>query len=139
MKIKLVRKLGNAKFTEGRLYIDGVFECFTVEDADRVLESGGVKIRNLTAIPKGIYNIILSMSIRFKKILPEVLNVKGFSGVRIHGGNKSADTEGCIIIGAVNTSMDDDWVGSSAIAMTRLQPKIAKAIKAGKSVTLEIV
>jgi len=139
MKIKLVRKLGNAKFTEGRLYIDRVFECFTVEDADRRLEAGGTKVQNVTAIPKGIYNVVLSMSTRFKKILPEILNVPGFSGVRIHSGNKSADTEGCIIVGAVNTSMDDDWVSSSVIAMTRLQPKIAKAIKVGKTVTLEIV
>lgn len=134
MKLKLVRKVGNAGFTEGRLYIDDVFECYTVEDAIRK-----VKVQNMTAIPAGEYKVILSMSNRFKKILPEVLNVPGFTGVRIHAGNSSKDTEGCIIVGAVNDRDDDDWVGGSKIAMTRLQPKIAKAIKAGNTVTLEVV
>lgn len=138
MNIKLVRKSGNTKFTEGRLYVDGIFECFTVEDADRKLESGGTKVQNLTAIPRGKYKVVLSMSNRFKKILPEVLKVPGFSGVRIHSGNSSKDTEGCIIVGALNDSMDDDWVGASKIAMTRLMPKIQKAVKAGEEVWLEI-
>lgn len=134
MNIKLVRTKGTAGYTEGKLYIDGVFECYTVEDAVRE-----VKIQDKTAIPAGVYKVVLSMSPRFKKILPEVLNVPGFTGVRIHAGNSSKDTEGCIIVGAVNDRMDDDWVGGSKIAMTRLQPKIAKAIKAGKTVTIEVV
>lgn len=134
LKLKLVRKIGTAGFTEGKMYIDGVFECYTVEDAVRE-----VKVQNMTAIPKGIYKVILSISNRFNKVLPEVQNVPGFTGVRIHAGNSSKDTEGCIIVGAVNDREDDDWVGGSKIAMTRLQPKIAKAIKAGKTVTLEVV
>jgi hypothetical protein len=139
MQMKLVRKLGNAGFTEGRLYIDGVFECFTVEDADRHLEKGGVKIQNQTAIPKGIYEVVITMSNRFRKLMPLLKNVPGFSGVRIHSGNKSADTEGCIIVGAVNGSMDDDFIGSSKVAMERLYPKISSALNAGQKVTLEIV
>lgn len=139
MDIKLVRKTGNAKFTEGRMYINGEFECFTVEDADRKLEAGGIKIQNMTAIPKGIYEVVLSMSNRFKKTLPEVLKVPGFSGVRIHSGNSSKDSEGCIIVGALNDSMDDDFIGSSRVAMERLMPKLydAKAVK--EKVWLEIV
>lgn len=139
LKLKLVRKAGNANFTEGRMYLNDEFECFTIEDADRKLESGGVKIQNKTAIPKGVYKIILSMSNRFKKVLPEVLGVPNFSGVRIHSGNTSKDTEGCIIVGALNDSFDDDFVGASKVAMSRLLPKIQKAIKAGKEVSLEIV
>lgn len=139
MKLKLVRKIGNAGFTEGRLYIDDVFECFTVEDADRRLESGGTKVQDKTAIPKGTYEVTLSMSNRFKKVLPEVLKVPGFTGVRIHAGNTSKDTEGCIIVGALNDSMDDDFVGASRIAMDRLMPKLKKAVKAGTKVTLEVV
>lgn len=139
MKLKLVRKIGNAGFTEGRLYVDGEFECFTVEDADRRLESGGTKVQNRTAIPKGVYEVILSMSIRFKKIMPEVLNVPGFKGVRIHSGNSSKDTEGCIIVGTLNDSMDDDFVGASRVAMERLYPKIRSAVNSGQKVTLEVV
>ena len=134
MKLKLVRKLGTAEFTEGKLYIDDVFECFTVEDAVRA-----VKVQNATAIPAGTYEVTQSMSNRFQKILPEVLNVPNFTGVRIHAGNSSKDTEGCIIVGSINDKDDDDWVSGSVVAMSRLQPKIAKAVKARKTVTLEIV
>ena len=138
LKLKITRKLGNAKFTEGRMYANGEFECFTVEDADRRLESGGSKIQNQTAIPKGTYDVAWTMSPRFKKMMPLLLNVPGFSGVRIHAGNKSADTEGCIIVGALNDSMDDDFVGASKVAVSRLYPKIEQTLKAGKKVTLEI-
>lgn len=139
MEIKIVRKLGNAAFTEGRMYVDGEFECFTVEDADRRLEAGGVKVQNKTAIPKGKYEVVMSMSNRFGKVLPEVKNVPGFTGVRIHTGNDSGDTEGCIIVGALNDSMDDDFIGSSKVAMSRLAPKIVDALAVKEKVTLEIV
>jgi len=139
MKIVLKRKTGNVKFTEGRMYIDGEFECFTVEDADRKLEAGGTKVQNQTAIPRGTYKVVMSYSQRFKKVLPEVLNVPGFTGVRIHAGNSSADTEGCIIVGALNDSMDDDFVGSSKVAMSRLVPKIVDALAVKQAVILEVV
>ena len=87
MKLKLIRQFGTEGFTEGKLYIDDVFECYTVEDEDRHLEAGRIKIAGRTAIPKGTYEVVLSMSNRFKKLLPEVLNVSGFTGVRIHTGN----------------------------------------------------
>lgn len=137
--MKLVRNKGTAGFTEGKMYIDGVFECFTVEDADRGLEAGGKKVQDKTAIPRGTYKVIMSMSPRFKKVLPEVLNVPGFTGVRIHAGNNSRDTEGCIIVGSVNDRMDDDWVGGSKVAMSRLLPKITDALAVKQVVTLEIV
>lgn len=139
MKLKLIRVKGTAGFTEGKLYIDGVFECYTVEDADRQLETGGVKVQNKTAIPKGIYKLIVSMSNRFKKNLPLLIDVPGFEGVRIHSGNSSKDTEGCIIVGSINDKADDDWVGASKVAMARLLPKIQDALAVKESVTLEIV
>ena len=134
MKLKLIRKVGNVGFTEGRLYVDEVFECFTVEDALRP-----VKVQNKTAIPKGTYEVIMSMSTRFKKVMPEVLNVPGFTGIRIHSGNSSKDTEGCIIVGALNDSMDDDFIGASKVAMGRLTHKIIDALAVKQKVTLEIV
>lgn len=139
MKLKLVRTIVKDGFVEGKLYIDDVFECYTVEDTDRHLEAGGTKVQNATAIPKGEYTVIMSASNRFKKILPEVLNVPGFSGIRIHSGNSSKDTEGCIIVGSVNTKTDDDWVGGSVIALGRLMPKLNKAFKAKQPITLEVV
>jgi len=132
--MKLVRGKVTASSVEGRLYIDGVFECFTVEDKPR-----DTKVYGLTGIPKGIYDVIVSMSNRFKKRLPEVLNVPGFKGIRIHAGNSSKDTEGCIIVGSINERTDDDWVGGSKIAMQRLLPKIEDALAVKEKVTLEIV
>lgn len=139
MNIKLVRKKGTAGFTEGRLYIDGEFECFTVEDADRHLETGGEKVQNKTAIPRGIYPVTISMSNRFKKMLIAVLDVPQFSGIRIHSGNSSKDTEGCIIVGSVNDRDDDDWVGGSRIAYDRLHKRVKQALSANHKVMLEVV
>lgn len=139
MILRLVRNKGTAGFTEGKLYVDGEFECYTVEDADRRLETGGTKVQDKTAIPRGKYKVILSMSNRFKKVLPEVLNVPQFKGVRIHSGNSSKDTEGCIIVGSVNDRNDDDWVGGSRVAMNRLMPKIEDALAVKEEVWLEVV
>ena len=126
MKLKLIRQFGTEGFTEGKLYIDDVFECYTVEDEDRHLEAGGVKIPAVTAIPKGSYEVVLSMSPRFKRILPEVLNVPGFTGVRIHSGNSSKDSEGCILVGSSNDRNDDDWVGGSKVALAQLITKLSQ-------------
>jgi len=139
MKLKIVRNEGTKDFTEGKLYVNGVFECFTVEDADRKLESGGTKVNAKTAIPKGTYDVTISMSNRFKKFLIEVLKVNGFAGIRIHSGNSSKDTEGCIIVGAVNTNDNDDWVGQSKIAYEALHKKVKTALSNKERVSLEVV
>lgn len=139
MKLKLVRNTSTKGFTEGKLYIDGIFECYTIEDEDRKLESGGVKVQNLTAIPKGIYNMTISMSNRFKKFLIEVLAVNQFSGIRMHSGNSSKDTEGCIIVGSINDRTNDDWIGGSKIAYETLHKKVKTALSNKQTVTLEVV
>lgn len=138
MKLKLVRDTSTKGFTEGKLYIDGIFECYTIENEDRKLESGGVKVQNLTAIPKEIYNLTISMSNRFKKFLIEVLGVNQFSGIRMHPGNSSKDTEGCIIVGSINDRTNDDWVGGSKIAYEQLHRKVKTALSNKEKVTLEI-
>jgi len=139
MSMKLIRGKGNAKSIEGKLYVDGVSECYTVEDTDRQLEKGGIKIQDKTAIPRGKYEVTWSFSNHFQKLMPELLNVPQFSGVRIHSGNSDVDTEGCIIVGAVNDVDGDDWVSASKVAVSRLYPKIESAVKAGKKVWLEII
>jgi hypothetical protein len=139
VKLKLVRNTSTKGFTEGKLYVDGIFECYTIEDEDRKLESAGVKVQNLTAIPKGIYNMTISMSNRFKKFLIEVLEVNQFSGIRMHSGNSSKDTEGCIIVGSINDRTNDDWIGGSKIAYEALHKKVKTALSNKEKVTLEIV
>ena len=70
-----------------------------LKQSDNVITIKAKKIFGKTAIPIGKYNVILSYSPKFKKILPLVENVKVFSGIRIHSGNTADDTEGCIIVG----------------------------------------
>ena len=139
MEIKLIRESFCDTFTEGKLLINDVFECYTVEDTDRKMEDDlTVKVNGKTAIPKGTYEIVLSMSNRFQKILPEVLNVPGFAGIMIHSGNSSADTEGCIILGSTNDRNDDDWVGGSKIALTQFMAKLKTAKENNEKVYIEI-
>lgn len=87
----------------GKLFVDGKLLGQTLEDQDRHLEAGGEKIAKETAIPRGRYKVQLSYSNRFKRIMPEVLDVPQFKGVRIHGGNTEEDTEGCPLLGAIRT------------------------------------
>ena len=139
MYIKLLRKTNGPTFTEGLLYVDDEFECYTVEDADRHLESGGVKINGETAIPKGRYPIDITFSNRFQKDLIYIDDVVGFTGVRIHSGNSSKDTEGCIIVGSTNSQDDDDWVGGSRVAYTKLHEKVQEALDNKEMIFLEVV
>lgn len=94
MKLELIREKYTDESTIGKLYIDGVFECYTLEDVVRCF-----KIEGRTAIPRGDYKVVLTMSNRFKKIMPLILDVFDFEGVRIHSGNTSVDTSGCVLVG----------------------------------------
>jgi hypothetical protein len=100
MKLTLKRNFKGADYTIGKLYIDGHYFCDTLEDTVR---PDGKKIARKTAIPAGDYKVIKSYSPRFKKILPEILNVPNFTGVRIHAGNTAKDTDGCILLGLNKT------------------------------------
>lgn len=141
MEMKLVRKHMGENFTEGKLFINNGFECYTVEDKDRKLEKTGesAKVQNQTCIPRGKYRVVISYSNRFKKNLLEILGVPFFRGIRVHSGNSSADTEGCIIVGSENKRDDDNWVGASRVAYDKLHDKVKKAIEAGEKVWLEVV
>lgn len=106
MDIKLVRRAYRDAYTIGSLYFDGEYQCDTVEDKDRGLKKNDslgkiakTKVYGKTAIPKGTYRVILSWSRAFKQIMPEILDVPGFSGIRIHSGNSADDSLGCIIVG----------------------------------------
>jgi len=121
MELLLKRIKKTDKSTIGELFVNGKFECYTLEDVERE-----VKIKGKTAIPKGTYKVGISMSNRFKKLLPILENVPNFEGVRIHTGNKPEDTEGCILVGL---SKGTDAVWNSRLAFERLFPKMQKAEK----------
>ncbi len=105
MKLKLVREFFTPTETLGSLLIDGKFFCYTLEDVDRGLKQSmaladvkSKKVKEQTAIPYGNYKVELTLSNRFKKIMPLVVDVKGFEGIRFHGGNTHLDSEGCILV-----------------------------------------
>lgn len=88
--------------TIGTLSIDGQVLCHTLEDRSREIEGRPVndwKVPGSTAIPRGSYAVLCDYSERFKRVLPRLLDVPGFAGVRIHAGNTAKDTEGCILVG----------------------------------------
>lgn len=106
MKIKLVRIALKETYTIGKLYVDGVYVCDVIEDKDRGLDDSMTvseilkrKIKGQTAIPTGHYNIEITYSPKYKRMMPLLLGVKGFSGIRIHSGNTAKDTEGCLLVG----------------------------------------
>ena len=116
MEILLKRIAKKNLYTIGKLYIDGVYFCDTIEDKDRGLsqsmsleEIKKIKVPNETAIPTGTYNVTLNVvSPKFKDRawakpyegkVPRILNVPGFEGVLIHPGTDQNSTSGCIILG----------------------------------------
>ena len=84
MEIIVAREHRNPTCTIGNMYVDGNYFAYTLED---VVRPDGVKVPNETAIPAGRYKVVISYSNRFKRRMPEILEVPMFSGIRIHGGN----------------------------------------------------
>ena len=99
IKLFLKRIAFKETYTIGKLYIDGVYFCDTLEDKVR---PKGEKVYSKTAIPAGTYDVIVNYSPRFKKMLPRLLNVPNFEGVLIHSGNTAEDSSGCILVGKNN-------------------------------------
>lgn len=134
MDIKVRRFTYGTNFTIGRLYIDDVYQCFTLEDKVR---PSGVKVMHETAIPAGKYNVTIDLSEHFKKELPRVNDVPGFDGIRIHSGNTDLDTSGCILVGK-------DWPGGdmiqeSRVAFDKLFPQMKEALAKGETISLEVI
>jgi len=102
--------------TIGELSVNGQFECYTLEDKVRP-----VKIKGETAIPAGRYEVIINYSQRFDRLLPLLLSVPNFEGVRIHPGNTAADTEGCILVGVTK---EQEFIGQSRVAFEQLFAKL---------------
>lgn len=118
--------------TIGTCYVDGRRQCFILEDIER---PGQPKIYGQTAIPRGRYEIQITWSPRFKRDLPLLLNVPGFQGVRIHPGNKAADTEGCLLPGETAIT---DRVLESRIAFDKLFALLSAAKQAGRQMFITI-
>jgi hypothetical protein len=129
MDLKLVRTDLTSQSTVGELYVDGKFECYTLEDVVRP-----VKIKGMTAIPAGAYEVVISHSARFQRLLPLLLNVPNFDGIRIHAGNTAADTEGCLLVGQGKAS---NAISGSRNAFNALFAKL-QAAAAREKIFIEI-
>lgn len=138
MKILIKRDSFFPRCTIGTLSVDGKFICYTLEDKVREIAGQPVsswKIYRETAIPVGIYKCRDTMSARFKKMLPELFNVPGYAGIRIHTGNTNEDTEGCFIVGMFKKVTT---IHNSLPALTLVKGLLAQAASSGQSVTVEI-
>lgn len=143
MKIKVVRAYKKDTYTIGKMYVNGVYFCDTLEDKDRGLSQGmtlqqitNIKVKGKTAIPAGTYTVLETYSNRFKKVMPEVICVKGFAGIRIHSGNTADDTEGCLLVGENKAK---GKVLNSKFWYTNLNDRINYAVSHHEAVQIEII
>lgn len=134
MELKLNRIFLGSSATIGELLVNDKHLCDTLEDRVR---PEGEKVYGKTAIPEGTYEVKLTHSPRFKKILPEILNVPNFSGIRIHSLNKAEESEGCIGVGEWN-GKDTNWISNSRIAFNELMSLLQKAANNKEKITITI-
>ena len=146
MKLDVVRTQFGEDATNGMLFINGVFECFTLEDEVR-----NVKVHSETAIPLGEYEIKLrteggfhtKYTSRYGSMHKGMLwlqDVPGFTWILIHTGNTDQHTAGCLLLGETQQDLDkgkDGFVGGSGDAYKKAYPKIAEAILNGEKVTIK--
>jgi hypothetical protein len=134
----VVKRQPSSTCTIGELFVDGRFECYTLEDPVR--EVAGVpvatwKVPGETAIPVGTYKVIVDFSTRFQRRMLHILDVPGFDGVRIHSGNTDKDTEGCLLVGKIRA---ENSIGQSRIALDALQLKVQNALDRHEAVNIAI-
>ncbi len=146
MKLNVVRTQFGKDATNGMLFIDGVFECFTLEDEVR-----DVKVHSETAIPLGEYEIKLrteggfhsKYTARYGAMHKGMLwlqDVPNFKWILIHTGNQDSHTAGCLLVGETQQDLDkgkDGFVGGSGDAYKKMYPKVANALLSGEKVTIK--
>ena len=133
MKILLTREWADDICTIGRMWIDGEFECFTLEDPIRPYPD---KIRKKTCIwGDTTYRLTIDHSPKYGRPMLHVLDVPLFTGIRIHSGNDAEDTEGCILVGK---ERGERSVWKSREALLSLFSKVEIALQAGEDVRLVI-
>ena len=143
MKLQLKRRFFADAYTISTLSINGLRFCDVVEDKNRdankdgdLNDTGEAKVYAETAIPFGTYEVVLTLSPKFKRRLPRLLNVPGFDGILIHRGNTAKDSAGCLIVG-------ENKIKGGVINSTKYELELVElidaAIKKGEKVTIEII
>ena len=134
MNIELNRITRKLSYTIGRLFVDGKYFCDTLEDRCRDLDKEK-KVMNETAIPEGIYEVIVNVSAKFRRKLPLLLDVPHFSGIRIHRGNTDKDTSGCILVG--ENKQQGRVINSTGYEL-KLTEMIEKAMLSGEKIVIQV-
>ena len=146
MKLTVVRTQFGTDATNGILLVDGLFECYTLED-----QYQAVKVMHETCIPEGTYDIKFRTVGGFhSKYLERYGNshygmlhlqdVPNFTYILIHAGNTDEHTSGCLIVGETQQDLDisdDGFIGHSGKAYLKLYNKVAKELLLGKEVSIE--
>lgn len=142
MELILKRDTFTEQSTIGKLTIDGLFECFVLEDKDRGLTDAmdtptiaKHKVYGKTCIPYGRYEIDWTLSNRFKVFMPILLKVKGYEGIRIHKGNTEIDSLGCLL---PCSKYSKNFGSASTVATNKLYAKIEAAKKQGQKIFITI-
>lgn len=140
MLVVIERKWKKDTYTIGRVFIDGNFFANSMEDRDRGLTKNmplvdirRIKVYGETAIPTGKYKVTMTYSPKYKRVMPQIMNVKGFTGIRIHSGNTAADSLGCILLGKNNKV---GWISNSRETCKKFEELLNKA---GGTCDLEII
>lgn len=135
MKITVARFFYTDTFTISNVLVDGKKFCYALEDVARPI--GAPKVFGATAIPTGVYKVVMGHSERFGRDMPRVLDVPGFEGILIHAGNTDKDTHGCILLG-LTWDGKSDFIGNSQKALGMFIPVITKALSDGQQVFVEV-
>jgi len=144
MELLLKRIALKDTYTIGKLYVNGKYECDTLEPKVRDLTKEP-KVIGKTAIPYGTYPITLKIkSQKFSQVktyekidgyLPRLLRVPFFKGVLIHIGNTIRETRGCILVGL---NQESGKVLYSRKTFWKLYPKLKKAAGRGEKIVITI-
>ena len=146
MKLTVVRTQFGTDATNGLLFIDGIFECYTLED-----QYQAVKVMHETCIPEGTYDIKFRKTGGFHAKYTEryknahygmlhIQDVPNFTYILIHSGNTDEHTSGCLIVGETQQDLDlsdDGFIGHSGTAYKKMYTKVANQLLQGKDVTIE--
>jgi hypothetical protein len=142
MELTLERRFLGDDYTVGSLYINSEYFCDTFEDVDRGLSQSmtPVEIKEMTiphktAIPTGVYTVIVNMSHK-KRMLPKLPDVPGFSGILIHKSNTKSDSSGCILVGE---SKEKGKIFNSTLYEKLLVEILTKTQETGEKITIRIM
>ena len=148
MNIRVMRYSSSSESTLGLLFIDGKFQCYTLEDEPRE-----IKIKGKTRIPAGTYLLQLrrfgghherymaKYGSSWHRGMLQVMDVPNFTDILIHKGNKDDDTAGCLLVGdtANNNQTVDGFIGHSTLAYEAFYPIVRDAILNNEVVTITYI